>query len=148
MASVCTQPLFRFDNPPWHHPLTPPSPLCGWMCHRHCWPPPLPCLYPLCRPGGHGRRQRQGMPAPPVSWIGSGAVPPMPAWVQRGLRSLHRGGCVGVRQLWACPSCCCQLVQRGGHMGWGAGCVSLFCGTGVRASSMPFLLPLCHPCCA
>ena len=92
MASICTLPPFCFDDLPWHHPLTPPRPLCGWACCHHCWPPPLPCSHPLCRPGRHGCRQRRGMPAPPVSRIGSGAVPPMPAWVQRGLRRLHRRG--------------------------------------------------------
>lgn len=148
MASVCTPPPFRFDDPPWRHPLTPPRPLRGWACRRHCRPPPLPRSHPLRRPGGRGRRQRRGAPAPPASRIGSGAVPPVPAWVQRGLRSPHRGGRAGARQPRACPSCRRRLAQRGGRAGWGAGCVSLFCGTGVRASSMPFLLPPRHPCCA
>ena len=125
MASVCTPPPFRFDNPPWCHPLTPPHPLRGWACCRHCRPPPLPHLHPLRRPGGHGRRQRQGAPAPPASWIGSGAVSPVPAWVQRGLRSLHRGGHVGVSllSLLACAKgrarregggVCLPLLQHGG----------------------------------
>ena len=70
----------------------PLCPLCGWVCCCHCQPPPLPRLHPLCRPGGCGCRQRWGAPAPPVSQIGSSAVPPVPAWVQRGLRSSHRGG--------------------------------------------------------
>ena len=55
---------------------------------------------------------------------------------------------MGMWQPWACPSCRRRLAQRGGRTGWGVGCVSLFCGTGVHASSMPFLLPPCHPCCA
>ena len=41
-----------------------------------------------------------------------------------------------------------RLVQRGGRVGGGVGCVSLFCSTGVHTSSMPFLLPPRHPCCA
>ena len=126
----------------------PPHPLCGWACRCHCQPPPLPCSHPLRRPGGCGHRQRRGAPAPPASWIGSGAVPPVPACMQRGLHSLHRGGRTGVWQLRACPSCRRRLAQRGGCMGWGVGCVSLFCGTGVHASSMPFLLLPHHPCCA
>ena len=52
-----------------------------------------------------------------------------------------------VRQPRVCPSCHHRLAQRGGRVGWGAGCVSLFCGMGVHASSMPFLLPPRHPCC-
>ena len=113
MASVCTLPLFRFDDLPWHHPLTPPRPLRGWACRCHCWPPPLPHSHPLCRPGRGGCRQRRGVPAPPASRIGSGAVPPVPAWVQRGLRRLHRrrhAAATGVSLL--LPLACAKCYDR------------------------------------
>ena len=145
MASVCTLPPFRFDDLPWHHPLTPPRPLRGWACRRHCWPPPLPHSHPLCRPGRGGCRQRRGVPAPPASWIGSGAVPPVPAWVQRGLCRPHRRRHVAATGMSLLLPLACA---KGRRARWGVGCVSLFCGMGVCASSMPFLLPPCHPCCA
>ena len=125
MASICTLPPFCFDDLPWHHPLTPPRPLRGWACRRHCWPPPLPRSHPLCRPGRCGCRQRRGMPAPPASQIGSGAVPPVPAWVQRGLHRPHRRGCAaatGVSLL--LPLACTKGRAR--EVGGGV-CLPLLC---------------------
>ena len=120
MASVCTPAPFRFDDPSWRHPFTPPRPLRGWACRRHCRPPPLPRSHPLRRPGGCRRRQRRGAPAPPASRIGSSAVPPVPAWVQRGLHSPHRGGRAGVSLL--SPLACAKGRARGEGArggGWG-----------------------------
>ena len=116
-------------------------------------PSPLPApspatLAPLAQAWRTRAQAEAGRACPSCVPDCSGAVPPVPAWVQRGLRSPHRGGRAGARQPQACPSCRRRLAQRGGRAGRGAGCVSLFCGTGVRASSMPFLLPPRHPCCA
>ena len=139
MASVCTLPPFRFDDLPWHHPLT-PCPLRGWACRRHCWPPPLPCSHPLCRPGRRGCRQRRGVPAPPASRIGSGAVPPMPAWVQRGLCRPHRCGrtaATGVSLL--LPLACAKGRAR--EVGGGV-CLPLLRHGGVRIlHALPIATP-------
>ena len=137
MASVCTPPPFRFDDPLWRHPLTPPRPLRGWVCRRHCRPPPLPRSHPLRRPGRRGRRQRRGAPAPPASRIGSGAVPPVPAWVQRGLRSPHRGGRTGVSLL--SPLACAKGRARG--VGGGV-CLPLLRHGGARIlHALPIAAP-------